>query len=487
MSLDAKRGYYPGDAPSKGANDKTQALAVGIISLGDIKRIAEKLSGMSVEEQARIAQRQDRQEKQLLSKQRVSTWRNTLAGQRRAKLQAGNQRREAEERERLRLDEEFRQDSEARRNVVVERARRMQENERDPVRQLHSRLLLYNVLKVRDTQLLLKKERAGREEAIYHGYKVIAAAENAAAEAKDRNAADTAKARRLSTAAEQRQQHQQKMDKQVAEAKAMMQEGIAIRRADEEYRAAQVKSAAETKAKYMVFTQELVAMRDDVKSRKDAAKAHDIQQRLGNEAWIARKEKQTTMKRDLEATWFNQGIRTRELIGERSLGITDDIESKLNQQIARAVQDKDEKARCEAARKQEISKEQGQETKRHYIDTVQRKKEDKVKAKEEGQATLRVFLQQRDEYLENERRKKADALERGRELQKNHLAQMEESRRARLCAQQERRNDHSARDAQEREAHELAAYMETVQKEAWAQDNGRLQDYLQKALSQLKP
>ena len=78
----------------------------------------------------------------------MKTWSNTVQGQRRARLQAGNQRREAEERERLKWDEEFRKDAEARRNVVIERARRAQENERDDVKQLHSRLLLYNVLKV---------------------------------------------------------------------------------------------------------------------------------------------------------------------------------------------------------------------------------------------------------------------------------------------------------------------------------------------------
>ncbi|TPX34143.1 hypothetical protein SmJEL517_g03111 [Synchytrium microbalum] len=446
-----KYGYYPGDAPTSEANLKNRPAEAAKVSINDIKRITEKLSGTS---------------------------------QRRRRLQARTLRSEAEELDRLRLDEEFRKDAQARRTAVIERARRMQEGERDAVKQLHSRLLLYNVLQVRDTQLVLKKERLGRETLMDDKYKTIASARNAEAEVKEKISAENARSKKYALAEEQRRQHQEKIEKEAVEADALMEQGLAIRRAADEYRAEQQKLETEHQKKRIVIHQELSQMKSENNARQEKAKLKEADQQHRNEAWVARKERQTAMKKDFEQKWFNEALRARELMGERQAKDAGDVEAKLNEQIARAVALKDEIARRDQAKREEIKKKQGEEVKKYYYDFKTRRAQERQTTKEEDAATLQLFLRQRDEYLESERQKKAHALEKGREFQKIHQAQMEESRRVVTNAKMERKNDSSARDVQEREASELQSYMKGIASEPWAVNNHRIQEYLQKTLAQ---
>ena len=83
-----------------------------------------------------------------------------------------------------------------------------------------------------------------------------------------------------------------------------MEEGAAIRRADADYREEQQRQQALEQQRQFEINQKLLAVKNDTRDRKEAWKCEEAQQQQRNEAWLVRKEKQTTLKKQFEQKWF---------------------------------------------------------------------------------------------------------------------------------------------------------------------------------------
>ncbi|KAL7753241.1 hypothetical protein RI367_001016 [Sorochytrium milnesiophthora] len=98
---------------------------------------------------------------------KVSKWDNTIAGQRKRRLAAQDERNKRLEEQRQRVDEEWRQVREMERNELVQRAKHMQYLNDSRVRQFNSQALISQVLKEREAQIEHKHaadDRAHRKE-----------------------------------------------------------------------------------------------------------------------------------------------------------------------------------------------------------------------------------------------------------------------------------------------------------------------------------
>jgi hypothetical protein len=82
-----------------------------------------------------------------LSRDRTKTWKDTLAGKRQQRVLQRQQRQQDEEAERCRVDAEFAAENAKLRQEVIDRAHRLQTNNKDHVKQLHSEILNEIVLK----------------------------------------------------------------------------------------------------------------------------------------------------------------------------------------------------------------------------------------------------------------------------------------------------------------------------------------------------
>ncbi|KAG5463077.1 MAG: hypothetical protein BJ554DRAFT_1881 [Olpidium bornovanus] len=161
-----------------------------------------------------------REERHRKSVAMVKNWENTIAGQRRMKLQARQRRLEAEEAERARQDLEWAVEEAERRREAVARARQLQFFERDSVREFHSRVLLNQVLREQDRQLAYKADvrKAEREsdevflKARDEGLRKEAQAEEAEKEAE--------KAKRAEIAREQMLQMLEKREEEIKQLQA---------------------------------------------------------------------------------------------------------------------------------------------------------------------------------------------------------------------------------------------------------------------------
>ena len=84
----------------------------------------------------------------MASKERIKNWDNTLAGQRRKRLERRAQRLEDEESARLEMDEIFAQESKKRDEEIINKTKKLQYFGSDLVKNFHSRIMLFDVLKV---------------------------------------------------------------------------------------------------------------------------------------------------------------------------------------------------------------------------------------------------------------------------------------------------------------------------------------------------
>ena len=125
-------------------------------------------------------------------------------------------------------------------------------------------------------------------------------------------------------------------------------------------------------------------MKQELQNRAGEAKAWDLEQTKKVNSWIERKSKQTEMKKEREKSWFElsrfiafferncwyfhirESLRLRETLGEAQAKIHNDTDSKLEEQISKAVARKEELARQDAKNKDEKKKRQQDELKTYF-------------------------------------------------------------------------------------------------------------------------
>merc|ERR1712048_452509 len=135
---------------------------VFVIGEDEFERIKMSLNKRERDMQKINKRKQEINEAQAKSKATVSTWTNTIEGQRKAKLAAKAKREEEEEKARLQLDleEEIFQANERRK--IIEAAKKLQFEENDRAKNFHSALGFVEVLKEREMQIAAKKEQQKR-------------------------------------------------------------------------------------------------------------------------------------------------------------------------------------------------------------------------------------------------------------------------------------------------------------------------------------
>merc|ERR1719310_1702284 len=103
--------------------------------------------------------RTERVRLQKLSNDRVSRWPNTIEAERKKKEAARLQRLEDEESERKKIDKEEAAIQGEKRRMAIERANKMLYDDNDRVKSFHSQLLLSDVLKEREAQIEIARQR----------------------------------------------------------------------------------------------------------------------------------------------------------------------------------------------------------------------------------------------------------------------------------------------------------------------------------------
>jgi len=131
---------------------------VTVLSRAEWNRINSHLQPKSLNESQmldRIAERERLHEK---SKQVVKNWPNTIIGQRNKKLQDRRTRLQNEEAQLQAIDKEEAEYQRAKRREAIDKAKTLQYFQTDRVKEFHGAMLLSEVLKERDEQLVMRKK-----------------------------------------------------------------------------------------------------------------------------------------------------------------------------------------------------------------------------------------------------------------------------------------------------------------------------------------
>merc|ERR1712168_922347 len=130
-----------------------------IISAPEFNRIQASLNVKETEAATRQKKEQEKERLRDLSRKQVNSWGNTLAGQRKAKLEAKKLREEREEEIRKKEDIDEAIFKAAERKKAIAHAKTLTFAQTDRVKGFHGALILTEVLKEREAQLQLKDER----------------------------------------------------------------------------------------------------------------------------------------------------------------------------------------------------------------------------------------------------------------------------------------------------------------------------------------
>ncbi|XP_053498399.1 cilia- and flagella- associated protein 210 [Ictalurus furcatus] len=132
---------------------------VTVLPASEWRRIQDSVNRVNTQHERVIAAARQREAMHLHSKEFVKTWSNTLAGQRKKRLEAKKIREEIEEEKKKQLDLEEAKFQEQKRKEAIERAKTLQYYQLDRVKGFHSALLMTEVLKEREAQIELKKRK----------------------------------------------------------------------------------------------------------------------------------------------------------------------------------------------------------------------------------------------------------------------------------------------------------------------------------------
>merc|ERR1712168_1363506 len=130
-----------------------------IISAPEFNRIQGSLNAKETAAKNRQKKEQENERLRDLSRKQVNSWGNTLAGQRKAKLEAKKLREEREEEIRKKEDIDEAIFKAAERKKAIAHAKTLTFAQTDRVKGFHGALILTEVLKEREAQLQLKDER----------------------------------------------------------------------------------------------------------------------------------------------------------------------------------------------------------------------------------------------------------------------------------------------------------------------------------------
>merc|ERR1711988_235705 len=107
--------------------------------------------------------KQERLELQKTSQSRVKQWPNTLEAERKRKEARRQEKLDREEEERKKIDREEAAIAGEKRRMAIERANKMLYDDSDKVKQFHSNLLFSDVLKEREAQIEISRQKKKNE------------------------------------------------------------------------------------------------------------------------------------------------------------------------------------------------------------------------------------------------------------------------------------------------------------------------------------
>jgi hypothetical protein len=445
-----------------------------VINALDLKEIYQKIDGHDMDKQVQKMLVEDNRRRAGLSKERVKNWDNTLVGVRRKKLAGRTQRLLEEEEKRKELDLVFKKESELRDQEVIDKTKKLQYFGSDLVKNFHSRIMLLEVLQERDMQVKRKKELGSLDGKLESYYSKIATEKLLNGLKEDAVKQETEKLKKVQIAQEQKIQFQEKVNLKKLEREQYLLEGKKIAEADQNYKTLQKELESKRKIDALALRNELIEMKKDVLVRKEELVKQEKEYDDKINSWKVRKDLQNQKKKELEDKLFTESLNRRLALGKEQALISSNADAKLYEQIATRIKERDSKASKELEENTAKKLKRQAEIRHFYVQHIKDKQEKSLAKKEADKKELQAYLQARDDHLNKMESLKKEKLEQGKILQSFHKSQIMEN---------SKKNTKQVSLSESKENDNLKEYMISVSKEAWAQSNSRLLEWISNELS----
>jgi hypothetical protein len=426
-------------------------------------RITSRLDSKTVNEQqteCRIAERKRLHEK---SKSVVKNWSNTIEGQRQRKLAARAERLENEELEQQKIDKEEAKFQQAKRKEAIDQAKTLQYYETDRVKNFHKAMLLSEVLKERDAQVVQKKQiklvQSKREalftEANNKNYALQASGEE---QMKLKSKNET-----LEVAAYQKQQRKAKNEEIKHEIIADIHQGQAYRKADEEYMVWLLEKHAKEREEKRDVNKQII---NQIAQKKRLQELDIIQSKAEDEE-IKLFDKAKSVLKTFRKNRERQIFEDRQQV---SLRIKDNIEANTkaakdmeDSNIAKAVAEKELAEDRMNAAKNNARRQARVDIKVHRMAELNRLHGESEFEKKKNEEDLKTRVKIDNDYLESEKTKWASKKNKSKEYQIFYKDQINQrATKERIAIDNELNCDAKEKEARHLEELEFQKYAEDV-------------------------
>ena len=399
---------------------------VTVLPRAEWERIKDQLSDEPMAEKIAKANQEQREKLRAESKKLVSTWTNTIAGQRAKKLEARKIREAKDEEERKVIDIEEAKFQAEERKKILDEAKKLQYWKTDRVKNLHSALTLTEVLRERDEQLKLKKRIKSAQANSDAKYLAKAIAENEQAMLKEKKDA----LKRYEEAVKNnsyviKQVKDRHMEKEKEKLRDKM-EGIEIQDALRQYNEeiARIERVKEEEKK------QLLRAHEGTLENKTLLSAIERQNEEENDDKIRRfalaKREMAKLRAQKERQMLNEQLRIRDEQTEKLGNILRQQKNQEEDRLFVALKEKEEKDAKDNAEKMKQQQEMFDSINKHRIET-QKQKEDREKKERLEAIEMRHARLMADElFKEHEDKKAAERFEQDKALKQIHLAQSNE-------------------------------------------------------------
>lgn len=386
---------------------------VTVLPRAEWDRIKARLQPISEQEQKRQSIIRDREEAHQKSLKTVQNWSNTIQGQRLAKLQARKIREEALEIENQRIDKEEAKFQQAKRKEAINKAKTLQYYQTDRVKQFHGAMLLSEVLKERDQQVVMRKkisQMLKEREANYDSqfYDIYNNQTNAEEKRKQLSLEKT-----LEVAKYQKQQRCLKAQQLEKELKDDLLLGEAYKQADNAHRLhVKEKQINERKEKKSLM-QDIITQINQKKRLQELdnqqQQEEDEEIRLFDEAKRSLKKKRQEKERQIQMAMQEK----RQAMVSKMEAEADEYEAQLNEKCEKHRLAKEEAEDRLAERKQNKLVEVLADIKNHTLNAIAERDRHVLEEKERNEEDLRRRITEDNVYMNAEKtkfaKKRADA------------------------------------------------------------------------------
>jgi len=399
---------------------------VTVLPRHEWERIKDTLSDEPMAEKIARARKEQREKLRDESKKLVSTWTNTIAGQRNKKLAAKKIRDEKDEEERKAIDiEEAKYQAEERKKILDE-AKKLQYWKTDRVKNLHSALTLTEVLREREEQLKLKKRILSAQENADAKYVRKEEEDNQKALLKERQnwiaRHEDAMKNNTYVVHQVKERHMEKEREKLRD----KMEGIEIQDAlrqynDEIVRIEQVKNDEK---------KQLLRAHEETLSNKMLLSAIEKQNQDEADDKIRRfalaKREMAKLRAQKERQLLNERLRIRDEQTEKLGNLLRQAKNEEDDRLFAALKEKEEKDARDLEEKLKQQQEMFVSINNHRIET-QKLKEEKDKKDRLEAIEMRHARLMADELFQQQEEKRArDRFEHEKALKQIHLAQQNE-------------------------------------------------------------